>query len=418
MIRGTFTRAVGLTAAAAVAAAVAVLPAPALGAGGATTLLLDGPAAKTLRDAGVEVTPLRPAQGGPRRVALPVGAGLAGTETTLVRNRGAIRLKAGKRGLTLGELTLRLAQRTLVQARIGKQQIDLFRVLPSGRRQIDAVAGRVTVSGLRLKLTAAARRALTRGLGLQLDRKTARKLTAKRFGSLSASARGLAAGGTGGGGGEGGGGGQQALSCGLPSTPGPEPESPVGTMTRPVGAVDVTAATLDWHVRESFVRYINTGEGTSVSAGATASPPVVLPGSSAALSYDFQFPFASGWLDRGADLGNPGDDSGLIAYGGAVRFLYSAHEIDLTTASPEIEIRGASSRAIFSITDGGKPAAREVLVNLDLSRAGRIAASGNSYTYDQVPGAIPAGTASSTFAGFYAPGTDFGCFTLSFTTAG
>ena len=57
-----------------------------------------------------------------------------------------------------------------------------------------------------------------------------------------------------------------------------------------------------------------------------------------------------------------------------------------------------------------------MLVNLDLSRAGSISRSGNSYTYDRVPGAVPAGTASSTFAGFYAPGTDFGCFTVSFST--
>lgn len=421
MSAALLTRAVGLTAAAAVAAAVAVLPAPAFGAGGATTLFLNGPAAKTLRGAGVKIAPVLPAHGGARRVALPVAAGLAGEETTLVRSRGAIRLRAGRRKAVLGGVTLRLAARARVEAKLGKRRIDLFRIEAGGRRQVDAATGRASLSGLRLKLTGEARRLLQRRLALRLSGASSRRLVKQRFGTLTASARGLtptAEGNGGSGGGEGGSGSEAAASCGLPSTAGPEPESPVGTMARPASAVDVTAATLDWHVRESFIRYVNSGEGTSVSGGATADPPVVLAGTSAALTYDFRFPFAGGWLDRGADAADPADDTALLDYGGAVRFLYSAHEIDLTTADPEIEIDGTASRAIFSISDGSGPAERQVLVNLDLSRAGRISAAGTSYAYEQVPGAIPAGTASSTFAGFYAPGTDFGCFTLSFTTAG
>ncbi len=57
-----------------------------------------------------------------------------------------------------------------------------------------------------------------------------------------------------------------------------------------------------------------------------------------------------------------------------------------------------------------------MLVNLDLSRAAAISASGSTHTYERVPGAIPSGTASSVFAGFYAPGTEFGCFTVSYST--
>ena len=88
------------------------------------------------------------------------------------------------------------------------------------------------------------------------------------------------------------------------------------------------------------------------------------------------------------------------------------------TAEPEIEIAGAKSRAIFAIAESGGAPQRQVLINLDLSRAAAISASGDSFTYERVPGAIPSGTATSTFAGFYAPGTDFGCATVSFTTAG
>jgi hypothetical protein len=181
--------------------------------------------------------------------------------------------------------------------------------------------------------------------------------------------------------------------------------------------VDITGASIDWQVRDSFIRYIGTGEGTSVSGGATADPPVLLPGASAALSYGFHFPFAgTSWYDTGGNLADPADDSALVRFGGAVRFQYSAHGIDLATAEPEIELAGDRSRAIFSVSESGKAAQRQVLINLDLSRAAAIKAAGNSFTYERVPGAIPSGTAASTFAGFYAPGTEFGCATVSFTT--
>jgi hypothetical protein len=127
---------------------------------------------------------------------------------------------------------------------------------------------------------------------------------------------------------------------------------------------------------------------------------VLVPGASAALSYGVQFPFASGWVDRGADPASAGDDTALLDFGGAVRFRYSAHGIDLSTASPELE------------------PSRQVLVNLDLGHAAAVRVEGNGFTYERVPGAIPAGTAGSTFAGFYAPGTEFGCFSVTSTTGG
>jgi hypothetical protein len=417
VIPATITRRAGLTAAA-VAAAVAALPAPALGAGDATTLTLDGPAAKTLRAQGVRVLAGRPARGGAKRVTMPVGASLAGARTTVVRQRGSLLLRHGKRRLRLRRLELRLAKRVRLEATAGKRELAVFRVLGGGRRAIDPASGRIVLSKLRLKLTGAAKRLIAERLRLRLDRSASRRLLAKPFGALAVRVSGSTRGGGGGDEGGGSGGQAEAASCPLPSSAGPAPEQPLLPKVRPPGAVDVVGATIDWHVRESFIRYINSGEGTSVSGGAGADPPVIRPGSSAALSYSFHFPFASGWLDRGASAADPGDDTGVVGFSGAVRFLYSAHEIDLTTASPEIELAGAGSRAVFSISDSGAPASREVLFNLDLSRAAAISAGGSSYTYERVPGAIPAGTASSTFAGFYAPGTDFGCVTVSFTTAG
>jgi Htaa len=394
---------------AAFAAVIATILAPAAHAArDMTTLKLDGPAAQSLRAQGVRIVPLKPAAaGGGERVTLPVAAGLAGATTTLLRQRGAISLQSpdGTK-LRLGKLTLLLGKDPRVTAKLGGADTDLFRVLAGGSRKIDPVAGSVALSGLRLKLTAAAARTISERFELA-------RLPSARFATLFTKVAGLAAGGSPSGKAPTA---DQSSACPLPGGAGPAPEEPLPVATRPAGATDITAATLDWRVRESFIRYIGAGEGTSASGGATADPPVLLPGASAALSYDFHFPFAGGWHDSGANPADPGDDSALVRFGGAVRFHYSGHGIDLTTAEPEIELAGARSRAIFSISDSGGAPQRQVLINLDLAHAAAIKVSGNTFTYERVPGAIPSGTATSTFAGFYAPGTEFGCATVSFST--
>lgn len=406
MTPATVTRLVGFTMAA-LAAIVTVLPTPALAAGGSTTLALDGPAAGSLRSQGVRIAAESPAKGGSRRIVLPISAGLAGSTTTLLRQRGAIALSAGAKKLRLAKLSLVVGKRSRMEARVGGVNIDLFKVLPGGRREVDPATGKVDFANLNLKLTGAGARVIAQRLGLE-------ELPPGRFGTLAAKVSGLTPAGQS----PSEGGSQQTAGCPLPSGAGPAPENPLPPApSAPPGAAAITSASIDWHVRESFIRYVGTGEGTSVSGGATADPPVLLPGASAALSYGFHFPFSSGWLDDGADPGNPADDTARVGFGGAVHFQFSAHGIDLNTANPEIELAGANSRAIFTITDGAEPAERQVLINLDLSHAAAIKAAGNTYTYERVPGAIPAGTASSTFAGFYAPGTDFGCVTVSFTAA-
>lgn len=399
------------------AVALAALPAPALGApGGATTLALNGPAASALRDGGIRIRPLRPATGGGGRVVLPVAAGLAGSATTLLRHRGGLALRGkGGKPLRFTKLSLTLGPNPRLTAKAGGKQIDLFRVSGGWRPGVDPAAGTVSLAGLRLKLTGAAADAIVSRFALTGPSWKSR-LTSQPIGGLSARAHGLLATGTPAAPSPAAGGPASSSGCPLPSGAGSAPEQPLPVATRPPGAADVTGATIDWHVRESFIRYIATGEGTSVSGGASADPPVLLPGASTPLSYSFHFPFAGGWHDAGANPADPADDTAAIEFGGAVRFLYSGHEIDLTAADPEIELGGGRSRAIFAISDSGGPAERQVLVNLDLSHAAAVTASGNSFSYERVPAAIPSGTASSVFAGFYAPGTEFGCVTVSFTT--
>ena len=411
MIRATTIRLFAIAVGALALAAIA-LPAQSPAAiSGATKLKLDGPAADALREQGVSIAPIRPASGGARRITLPVAAGLAGSSTTLLRQRGGIELSGEEGAARLGKLRLLLGKRSLLSAKLGGEEIDLFKVLGGGRRDVEAANGSVRFDNLGLKLTPAGAKALAAELGLK-------SLPARRFGTLSTKLTGLSRGDSGkpGGGSTPSGPAQQSNACPLPSGAGPASDGAPPEAVRPPAAVDVTGATIGWHVRESFIRYIATGEGTTPTGGASADPPVLLPGASAALSYDFHFPFAAGWLDSGADPANPADDRALLRFSGGLRFLYSGHGIDLLTASPEIELNGGASRAIFAVAEDGGAAQRQVLVNLDLSRAGSISRSGSSYVYDRVPGAVPAGTASSTFAGFYAPGTDFGCFTVSFST--
>jgi hypothetical protein len=379
-------------------------------------LKLNGGAAKALRSAGVRIAPAGAAKGGSRRVRLPIRAGLVGSSTTVLRLGGGLTLSKGKQRLRIGDLRLTLGRRASLGGKLGGEDLGLFRVLKGGQRRLDPVGGSARLVGLRLKLRRPAEREIQERLGLK-------QRPAGVLGVLSATKDGLIPAGAGPGAGGGAkpttpvGPSRGSTTCGLPASGGPAPEDPVPLATRPAGAVDVTAATVSWDVRESFIRYINTGEGTSVSGGAVGAAPEVRAGSSAALSYKFGFPFASGWHDAGANPADPADDRAALYLNGGVRFLYSAHGIDLRTSAPEIEIAGGSSRAIFAVAEGDAAAERQVIVNLDLARAGAVQSSGSTVAYERVPGAIPSGTAASVFAGFYAPGTDFGCFTVSYSIA-
>jgi Htaa len=405
-----------------VALVATIAAAPAAGAvSGSTTLALSGPAAKALRSSGVRIAPVKPATGGKQRIALPVRAGLAGASTTVLTHRGGILLRRRGETARLSKLRLVLGKRSRLSAKLGGRSIDFFAVPGGASRSVDPVAGTVRLGGSRLRLTRAGARAIGAALASPAGNRAgssaqrpALAVQPGHFGGLWTRAAGLtAAGATPNLGGDA----LSAARCPLPNGPGPAPESPPPVATPPPGATEIGGASIEWRVRESFIRYIATGEGTSVSGGATAAPPVLLSGASVPLSYDFSFPFADGWHDSGANPVDPGDDTAVIQFGGGLRFHYSGHGIDLSTAQPEIEIAGGGSRAIFTVSEGGDPGQRQVLVNLDLSRAAAIQASGGTYTYERVPAAIPSGTASSVFADFYAPGAEFGCFTVTYTTS-
>jgi len=354
---------------------------------------------------GITTSAVAPAKAKGSKFTFPVTTASVGTAATLGHS-GGLRLRAGTRSVTLSAPQVRLAKNSRLTAKVGKTTVTVLTV-DGAKRKLNAITGTVTLRGATVRLTVAGAAALRRALHL-------RRLSPGVLGTLTVDAkRGVFLG-------SGVGSPTSTPTTTTPGGPGGGPSTP-GTSTptvdlggptplaRPATAVDISTATITWHVRESFIRYINTGEGTTSSGGATSEPPTVLPGSSEPLVYDFHFPFKSGWHD-------PVSKTARVTYAGTVTFTYSAHDIKLTATDPEIEIAGGASRAIF-VTANGTPAKRGVLVRLDPAAATTVhSPDGTSHTYSQIPGSIPADAGASVFAGYYVGGAEFGWVDLNLTT--
>lgn len=394
-----------LAAACAVPAAPAAAAAPAAG---TVTVTASGAAAKELRRAGVRLYAPR------ARVARLVDGSTRLTFTPTSRT-----IRGGRAVLPLrGELRARRAGRTVRFASLRFEARTSAIVLtgrgPGGRRMtvlrgapprlavlVDPQRRAVTVRATTTTLAPAAARAVRRGLRLRAS-------LSGTFGRVAAQAGrrpGTSTGGTTGTGTTPAGGGTPTVQ--------PQSTEPVA-LARPATAVDVVSATVVWRVRESFIRYINAGQGAAVRDGATADPAETLPDAGVPLVYQFRFPLRSGWSDGASD-------TAAVSFTGGVRFRYSAHTIDFVTADPEIELNGAASRAIFRLTGtDGTPFTGRRTVLLDLRPAAAasraVSPDGKTVTYDRIPAVIPAGAVDSVFAGFYLAGTPFGSVSISYTT--
>ena len=356
------------------------VPATAQAAPGTTSLQLGA----KLRDAGIGASAVAPAKRAGGTFRFPATARTAAPAA--VTQRGGLRLHRRGRALTLSSLRVGLGALPVLTARAGGERRTIATVRLRRSDTVDRAADRVRIAGAHVVLTRA-------GGALLRDRLGLRERPTGRIATLVVQAAPGPAGGGGGGGGP------------SPAPPGGDPLPPPGgepaPLPRPASAVDITSAQVTWHVRESFIRYIATGEGTSVHDGATAGEPVLADGSDIPLVYDFGFPFAAGWYD-------PASGAAAVHFTGRVRFSYSGHGIQLDAADPELELAASGSRAVLRI-DGR----REVLVDL---HPGAPAVAGATRTYTQVPGTIPASTGAGVFAGFYLAGDPFGWFTVTFTT--
>jgi hypothetical protein len=355
---------------------------------------------------GITTSAVAPAKAKGSRFTFPVATATVGKAATL-SHRGGLRLRAGTRSLTLSAPQLRLAKDSRLTAKVGKSTVTVLTV-DGAKRKLNATAGTVALRGATVRLTVAGAAALRRTLRL-------RRLAPGVLGTLTVDAKRGTTTTTPGGptvttptttpGATTPGGGTTTPGGGTPTDlGGPAP------LARPASAVDVSAAPITWHVRDSFIQYINTGEGTTTSGGATAEPPTVRPGSSVPLVYDFHFPFKEGWYD-------PVSKTARVAYTGTVTFNYKGHGIKLTATDPEIEIAGGASRGIFVTANTDTAAKRGVLIKLDPAAATTVhSPDGTSHAYTQIPGSIPADAGASVFAGFYTAGAPFGWVDLNLTT--
>jgi hypothetical protein len=379
---------------AAAAFAFALLAPPAQAATGSLTLSVTAKADRALDARGVSVRTTGTATRSGRKVTLPLARG----DAKALRTAGSLQLRAKRRAVTLGSPRLELGSNPRVTALIGGRRSTLLTL---------AVAPNQSATGVALPRTTAA---LSAGAARTIARRLkVRALPRAAFATVAA-AGSFAAGGSATpqpGTGSTSGPCRTTTAGGTPPTPGAG-EPPV--KQRPAGARTVTGAALTWRVRESFIRYIAAGEGTSVSRGASGAPPEALEGAPP-LVYSFQFPFAEGWCD-------PASGAARVAFTGTVAFRYQAHSIDLVVNDPGVELAGPASRMIFRMTGSGDTAGgnkRGVVETLDVSKA-TVAGAANAFSYERIPGAVPPGAASSVFAGYYLPGDPFGWVTISFTT--
>lgn len=386
----------------ALAACATVVAAPtsasaAAGSGGVTlTLGGTGKAAAALTDSGVKTGAIAPAKKRGRRIVLPVQSVAVGKSAS-VGVRGGVSFKAGKRSLRLKSVKVALAAgKATVSAKAGKRRVTVFAAkLSKGKAKLDRAEATAALSGAKLALT-------PKGAQLLRAKLAVSGIPAGALGKLGIDARPKSGVDNGPGGGPGGGGPQA----------GPiKNEPPV--LARPAGAVDVTSATLTWRPRVSWICYVNSGEGTSVFGGAVNGPTESVGCDAGPLDLValFQgFPFVSGWYEAATG-------KAAIYFQGGVGFRYSGHGINFSSSTPEIEINGGSSRAIFTFNgteDTKYDNQRGVLV--DLHPASIQTPPGGTVTYDAVPATIPQDTGASVFAGFYPANTDFGTLTVSFTT--
>jgi hypothetical protein len=382
-------------------------PASAANASGAAKIPIGGKSAG-LRAGVLQVVPIEPARIDKRHLVMPVTKlRLPGAKRAAIRLSGGLKIKAGKRSAILTGLSVELRNgKAVLTALIGSRRLALMEGAKPGA-QIDRGAGSAKATRAKLRLTRRALKVLRKRLDFD-------GLGRARLGKLWVSAERDGAPGGGPGGGSGG--------PTVPKTPVPTcmpannaPVAPATgdeppLATRPPTAVDVVCSAIVWRPRESFLQYVKTGEGTTVSDGAIDGPEEVRPGSDAKFVYSFKFPFKSGWYDAASG-------KAALYYQGRVRFQYSGHGIDLSTADPEVELAGEDSRAIFRFSGGDDTAhenVRDVLVDL-APVAPRVSADGKSRAYPDMAGTLPPDAGDSVFGGFYGPGEAFGSVGVSLT---
>ncbi|MEV2249242.1 HtaA domain-containing protein [Streptomyces sp. NPDC050147] len=145
----------------------------------------------------------------------------------------------------------------------------------------------------------------------------------------------------------------------------PKPSSGTG---QPAG--EVHDGSLAWGVKESFRRYIESGGGATLSGGAEKN------------DNGYDFPYAEGDVDSDAKKLN-------ASFGGAVRFEYKAHGIDMKFSDIKVAADGAKGTLSVDVTTPKGTNNDVKFATLDLSKAS-YAAKDDVVVLDKVPAAFTA----------------------------
>lgn len=383
-----------------------LMPAPPANAGGAgptgnTTLVVSTAKARDLAERDIAVEGVRGAETTGRQTRLQIDGGTIGAGTAELALDGALRFLAGEgrthRVVRLAALRAELGERSSLSAKLdgGKRHTIFDLKPPPSGLAIDASKGLAQLHGAKLVWRGSIVKVMGRRLGVHIPR--------GRLGKIRVSAATITLG-----------------NDVVTPKSGPLGDEPP-LLPRPASAVEVSGGSLTWHVRDSWIRYVNTGASPEALEGASAEPAIEEDshpcpdrpgGTNPTLVYSYSFPFSNGWYDAASG-------TAALYYSGGVRFTYPSRGIDLTTRNPEIEINGAASRAIFRLRGAGDtpyPDRRAPLLNL---ATGGSPSEGpaSSFGFPSPLRGKLTDDGQNVFAGFYPPPNDgFGCVSVSFQT--
>ena len=368
---------------------------------GNATLVISTAKARMLAERGITVEGARGAETRGRETRLQISGGAIGATVATLNTKGGLRFAAGdrraRRVTRLTDLVVELGSHSRLRAKLnGGKRRAVFELVPRPNGlTTDASKGVAQLQGARLVWRRAAARALSQHLGVKIPRGA--------LGRIRVSAATI-----------------------LSTNPDSPKSGPLGDeppfLTRPASAIDVTSASLTWHVRDSWIRYVNTEMAPEATEGASAGIPISEnnhpcpdrpAGTNPTLVYSYDFPFSNGWYD-------PTSGTAALYYLGGVRFSYPGHGIDLSARNPEIEINGGASRAIFRMRGSGEtpyPDKRASLLGLATSGPPSEGPTSTFGFPSPVRGSLTS-DGQAVFAGFYPPPNNgFGCIDVSFTTA-
>lgn len=304
--------------------------------------------------------------------------------------RGGLTLKRGRRTLKIQGLMIRARGKTIsITGKVGKKRLTVL----SGRSGVSVVQGvtqQVVAPAVRAKLSTKVARLMRAKLKL-------RRTPSVKLGQLVVIAK-----------------------ADLPK-PGGKGDATLQDLAgppiaRPAGAVDATASSLKWWMRDSWANYIEFSipqDGAVPDAAMPNSSHVCkdIPAVSKSRQYAINFVFASGWWDAGTQ-------TGYFRYSGALRWYGPEHGIDITASNPEIEINGAASRLIFTMYDAVENTLkRGAFVGLNTAAPLNSVALTPSGAASRLKSTIFTDSATSPFGNFvsiYSENPGWGCVDFGF----